>query len=340
MMRSERPRSSSASYLFSAPPKPKVIYEKYLQDFFEISHCGGGHDNNLSCVVENNDDDDDNDDEDSDPFVQANMIHPSHSFLIFGTDENNELSAQQQPQHNIIYPSLMESLRNFFPYVISEDNFWLKYSLVRDGASLSSLLSTLRVHPRTLVAIETTDGEIFGSFTSAPWRRNGQTYFGRGESFLWRLRQNHPGDLSHRGESCSQVEVYPFTGANSLEQLCNDDRIAVGGDYVVSPLLAESATTATGLMGVHGIELEPSLCHGCSAGTATYNNPRLTRNPSGKFTVANLEVWTTTPCYTEDAAKQMERRRTFVQRNGAKRFNSISISSMNIDHESHLVCRD
>jgi len=266
------------------------------------------------------------------------ICYRSYSFLIFGTDANKDLSVKQQRQRYTMYPSLMESLRNFFPYVISHDNFWLKYSLVRDGASLSSLLSTLRVHPRTLVAIETTDGEVFGSFTSAPWRRNGQVYFGRGESFLWRLRHR-----SRYGEgSRSQVEVYPFTGANTLEQLCNDDRIAVGGEPVdfsspSGPQLAESASTAGLLMGVHGIELEPSLCHGSSAGTATYNNPSLTRNPNGKFTVANLEVWTTTPCYTEDAAVQMEQRKLFMQ--GAS-FNSSSISDVHTNVGSSLVCRD
>ena len=138
------------------------------------------------------------------------------------------------------------------------------------------------------------------------------------------------------------MEVYPFTGANTLEQLCNDDRIAVGGEPVdfsspSGPHLAESASTAGLLMGVHGIELEPSLCHGSSVGTATYNNPSLTRNPNGKFTVANVEVWTTTPCYTEDAALQMEQRKLFMQ--GAS-FNSSSISDVHNNVGDSLVCRN
>jgi len=60
------------------------------------------------------------------------ICYRSYSFLIFGTDANKDLSVKQQRQRYTMYPSLMESLRNFFPYVISHDNFWLKYSLVRD----------------------------------------------------------------------------------------------------------------------------------------------------------------------------------------------------------------
>jgi len=83
-----------------------------------------------------------------------------------------------------------------------------------------------------------------------------------------------------------------------------------------------------GLLGIHGIELDSSLEYGCSNKTPTYNNPRLTQNPSGNFTVSNMEVWTLTPCYTEEAAIKMEQRKLFVQTDGTS-FMSNSISNVN-----------
>ena len=104
-------------------------------------------------------------------------------FKILGT------SADDTTCHpHVLSPPLMESLCNFMPPSISEDNFWLKYSLVRDGASLHSLLRNVRGAKYTLICIETIQGEVFGSFTSSPWRKN-WNYFGNGESFLWRMRR-------------------------------------------------------------------------------------------------------------------------------------------------------
>jgi hypothetical protein len=63
----------------------------------------------------------------------------------------------------------MESLSNFLPYSLTHQNFWMKYSLVRDGASLFTLLQNVRASKHTLIALETTGGDVFGAFTSTPW---------------------------------------------------------------------------------------------------------------------------------------------------------------------------
>ncbi len=63
----------------------------------------------------------------------------------------------------------------------------MKFSMVRDVASMSTFLRHARGSKHTFLAIETTDGEVFGSFTSAPWRKN-WNYFGGQDSFLWRMR--------------------------------------------------------------------------------------------------------------------------------------------------------
>uniref|UniRef100_A0A6T8NUY4 Oxidation resistance protein 1 n=1 Tax=Proboscia inermis TaxID=420281 RepID=A0A6T8NUY4_9STRA len=146
----------------------------------------------------------------------------------------------------------METLQNFLPISLSEQNFWLKYSLVRDGDTLHTLLRHARGSKNTLLAVETTGGEVFGSYTSEPWRKT-WGYYGTGESFLWRLRQSRETSCSDdssssSGESSShvknrggtisvleqakmesEVDVYPWTGENEMIQVCTTDRIAVGG---------------------------------------------------------------------------------------------------------------
>lgn len=85
-------------------------------------------------------------------------------FQILGTSANDEAS-----HPHCLSPPLMESLSNFLPYSLTHQNFWMKYSLVRDGASLFTLLQNVRASKHTLIALETTGGDVFGAFTSTPW---------------------------------------------------------------------------------------------------------------------------------------------------------------------------
>jgi len=85
-------------------------------------------------------------------------------FQILGTSADDSASMP-----HVLSPPLMESLLHFLPYSVSEQNYFMKYSLIRDGASFISLLQHIRGSTHTLFALETTDGEVFGSFTSSPW---------------------------------------------------------------------------------------------------------------------------------------------------------------------------
>jgi hypothetical protein len=78
-----------------------------------------------------------------------------YPFLILGI---------QDVRPGVLTPPLMEALRGFFPYGIAEENFWLKFSLERDGASLPSLLSKVRTSVHTILSVETKDGHVFGAF--------------------------------------------------------------------------------------------------------------------------------------------------------------------------------
>jgi len=230
-----------------------------------------------------------------------------YPFDIFGANANDTSVCP-----HVLFPSLLNKLRAFFPYVISEDNLWLKYSLVRDGSSISTLLSKICEPKWTILAIETMEGEIFGSFTSAPWRCNNFNYFGRGESFLWRFcssrRTPCPSTTKHIAAE-SQLEVFSYTGANSNEQLCNNERIAVGRDSGDNMHYG-----GVGLLGGHGIEIDSLLLNGSSKPTTTFNNPSLTQAEDGRFTVSNMEIWTTTPCYTENDAINLEKRKLLIKR--------------------------
>ena len=54
------------------------------------------------------------------------------------------------------------------------------------GASLITLLAKAQNSPRSILAIKTIDGNIFGAFTSSLWHDKGNSFYGSGESFLWR----------------------------------------------------------------------------------------------------------------------------------------------------------
>ena len=98
-----------------------------------------------------------------------------HVFKILGT------SADDTAAHpHVLSPPLMDALMSFLPESLENQNFWLKYSLVRDGASMNTLKRYVRASTNTILAIETTTGEVFGAFTTSPWR----TQFGKQLSWL------------------------------------------------------------------------------------------------------------------------------------------------------------
>lgn len=81
-------------------------------------------------------------------------------FKILGTSADD---ASALP--HVLSPPLMDSILNFVPEHLKDDNLWLKFSLVRDGASLDILKRYCRAATCTILAIETTNGE--GEFVSS-----------------------------------------------------------------------------------------------------------------------------------------------------------------------------
>lgn len=210
------------------------------------------------------------------------------------------------------------------------DNYWLKFSLIRDGASLDILKKYCRAARYTILAIETTNGEVFGSFTSAPWRTYNK-YFGTGESFLWRMRHNRNTpvfSLFEQAQLESEIDVFPFNGSNDYVQLCTNDKLALGGGTKFTPdedtedfnSIPDEPVVDNGVYLERsnygfGLALDDLLLHGSTSPSATFGNANLVNNGQGGelFDVLNLEVWTFTSAQTELEAQRSEMSLFFVQ---------------------------
>jgi len=181
---------------------------------------------------------------------------------------------------------------------------WFSYD---QGASIDSLLHSVRGSARTVLAIETMGGEILGSFTSSPWRYN-KMFYGSGEAFVWRLQKSRLtpcGSVAQKIAVESDVKVYKWTGNNRNVQLTNNDTLAVGSDSV------EDEQSCTFNAGCFAFALTKDLGRGTSGPTATFGNPSSLAS-AGVFEVANVEVWTLSPVDDLEQAEKIELSRQFI----------------------------
>ena len=185
-------------------------------------------------------------------------------------------------------------------------------STVKQGAGYETFLSRVRGATRSVLAIETTEGEVFGCFTSAPWRLH-PDFFGTGEAFLWRLRTPRINASDKGGDKTrldDLLEVYPFSGLDSDVQVCKRDKLALGGGH-----WRKGDCPFTGETGGFALCIHSDLQTGTSSTCATFANPGLSRlSKNGKvFTISNLEVWTFTPFSAVSEAEKSENRKLFVE---------------------------
>ena len=235
-------------------------------------------------------------------------------FSILGTGAEDESA-----QPHVLSPPLMESLQSFMPFSKSGENFHLKYSMVRDGASLNSFLKRVRGIEYSILAVETLDGEVFGAFTSQPWRKN-WNYFGTGESFLWRMRRTRlekTAGILEQAQLESEIDVYPYTGENKFIQLCTHDRIAVGGGNPSSAgeKKSEDDPVQSYDWGF-GLAIEHDFLQGSSSPCITFGSPSLSNvhSDGSTFEIVNIELWTLTPCLTVEEAEKLELGKLFLER--------------------------
>lgn len=268
----------------------QVLNDEYAQDF------GFDYGPDVEAAAANN-----YDDEEKVP-----------SFQILGTSADDTMA-----QPHVLSPPLMESLLNFVPEVLSYENYWLKYSLVRDGATLDTLRNYTHATPHTIVAILTMSGDIFGSFTSSPWHTE-NAFFGNGESFVWKMRHNRMEpcySLYEQAQLESEVDIYPFSSLNNCVQLCTHDMLGVGAGEISDHESEKYKSIETYFSGeqrrLQGFAyvLHDDLLTGTTSPSATFCSPKLVNEEGGVFQVRNLEVWTFTPCSTVQDAEQMEMRK-------------------------------
>jgi hypothetical protein len=215
-------------------------------------------------------------------------------------------------QPHVLSPPIMDALRPHMPFAVQQDNYWLKYSMMRDGSSLRSLLHKCRGSARTIVAIETVDGRVIGSFTSSPWRPRGNDYYGSGEAFLWRTSKSRNVSCETAQEQAlleRDVEFFEWSGENRyIQRLVNaqGDLILGGGEPDENPSQQQGYGP--------GLILSSCLSRGFSHSCLTFNSPELAGDA---FEIANLEVWTLTPVETLDQAEKVELGRQFVFDHGS-----------------------
>lgn len=214
----------------------------------------------------------------------------------------------------VLTPTVMEALRGFFPYAVSEENFFLKYALERDGAELMALLSKVRSCKHTIISVETVDGYVFGAFCSSPWSVQ-SSWFGSGESFLWRLKNPRikNNNQTYDNDGDNEIEIYPYTGSDELIQYCTPRTIAIGGgtDWGDTKEGSPYEGEPSGI----GFLVDGDLLGGETNSCVTFANPRLGDRSARatEFEIQALEVWTVTPCLTVEEAEQISMRRMFLE---------------------------
>lgn len=135
----------------------------------------------------------------------------------------------------------------------------LAYSTEKHGTSLKTLYRILLdVDSPVLLVIKDMDQQIFGAFSTHPFRVS-EHFYGTGETFLYSF--------------CPEIKVYRWTGENSYFVKGNTDSLQMGGG------------------GGHlGLWLDGELNRGTTTKCATFNNQPLSAQQD--FNIHSLEVWT------------------------------------------------
>mmetsp|Transcript_23709 Transcript_23709/g.55239 ORF Transcript_23709/g.55239 Transcript_23709/m.55239 type:complete len:185 (+) Transcript_23709:470-1024(+) len=174
------------------------------------------------------------------------------------------------------------------------------------------LLSKVRSSHRTILAIETFDGDVFGAFVSSPWRPHPNGYYGACEAFLWRLAKRRTTNCSTVEEQIdleSNIEVFSWSNKNRNIQSvtsANGTLIIGGGGPDDDPSAG----------GASGLTVTSDISKGFSDCCVTFSSPPLpTESDQQKeaiFEIANMEVWALTPVDNQEQAQSLELGRQFV----------------------------
>uniref|UniRef100_A0A673MRH9 Nuclear receptor coactivator 7-like n=1 Tax=Sinocyclocheilus rhinocerous TaxID=307959 RepID=A0A673MRH9_9TELE len=195
----------------------------------------------------------------------------------FEDEEPLELLPVLMDASALLEDTHIEKLSTRLPARVQGYPWRLVYSTVVHGTSLKTLYrNLLELDCPVLMVIKDMDNQIFGAFSTHPFRVSEHCY-GTGETFLYSF--------------CPEIKVYRWTGENSYFVKGNTDSLQIGGGG-----------------GRLGLWLDADLYHGTTSKCSTFNNLPLSSKQD--FTIQNLEVRVTA------LKKQLHvetRRRTSVQ---------------------------
>lgn len=176
---------------------------------------------------------------------------------------DGELSVDALPilsdDSDLLQDTHIEKLACRLPARVQIYPWRLAYSTVKHGTSLKTLYRSLAdVDGPVLLVIKDMDSQIFGAFSTHPFRVSEHCY-GTGETFLYSF--------------CPEVKVYRWTGENSYFVKGNTDSLQLGGGG-----------------GQLGLWLDSELYRGTTNKCATFNNQPLSVQQD--FNIHSVEVWT------------------------------------------------
>ncbi|THH01682.1 hypothetical protein EW145_g6872 [Phellinidium pouzarii] len=200
-----------------------------------------------------------------------------------GAEKGVTLLGRKELTTPVLDGALANAARVHLPALARLSHSWtLLYSTEQHGLSLNTLyarctppIATSRAGTflsseiaGAFVALQDSDGSIFGVWVGEGVHLSHGSYYGGGDSFLWRLDPYEPHGL----------QVYKWTGRNDYVALCDTDGFSFGGGE-----------------GHYGLYINSSLIEGTTHPCPTFDNECLAqgtrRGRMVTFECVGLEVW-------------------------------------------------
>ncbi|XP_030200790.1 nuclear receptor coactivator 7 isoform X4 [Gadus morhua] len=181
------------------------------------------------------------------------------SFSSFEADLSLDALPLLGESSALLQDTHVEKLASRLPARVQGYLWRLAYSSQNHGTSLKTLYrNLLELDSPVLLVLKDMDNQIFGAFSSHPFRVS-EHYYGTGETFLYSF--------------CPEIKVYRWTGDNSYFVKGNIDSLQFGGGG-----------------GQLGLWLDAELYRGTTSGCATFDNQALSAQRD--FNIHSVEVWT------------------------------------------------
>ncbi|KAK2856258.1 hypothetical protein Q5P01_004993 [Channa striata] len=190
--------------------------------------------------------------------ITINEAKRRQSFGSYDGDLSVEALPTLSDTSDLLQDTHIEKLACRLPARVQGYPWRLAYSTVKHGTSLKTLYRNLAdVDGPVLLVIKDMDNQIFGAFSTHPFRLSEHCY-GTGETFLYSF--------------CPEIKVYRWTGENSYFVKGNTDSLQMGGGS-----------------GQLGLWLDAELYRGTTTKCATFNNQPLSAHQD--FNIHSLEIW-------------------------------------------------